>query len=202
MVNPFRQVKAWWLRRKELQEQCYREIRQAWDDWEYELKPLPVEEAKRRAEALLADPHCFLCEEVPPTEEDRRKLEPLSPLLREFFQRYSRVTVMYADDWLGDEWLDRNIRVWNNRHETLKRYGMLDATGRDEWLARIVQEPDSPFLSVGGVHDQNTVLVRPGEEEIYVYGEATSDPGPKLRCATVYHYLLKLDRISQLYRPG
>src|SRR6476660_8337062 len=102
-MNLLKRIRDWWNKDKELDEQDEREVNQAYDDWEDKLLPLSVEEARSRAAALLVNPERFRCEEVPPTDEDRSKLVPLAPLLREFLERYRRVETVEGSHYLSRE---------------------------------------------------------------------------------------------------
>jgi hypothetical protein len=102
-MNVFKSIRDWWNKDKELYEQVEREVIQAYDDWEDNLMLLPVGEARRRAAALLANPDRFRCEEALLTHEDRRKLAPLAPLLREFLERYSMVEAVEDSQYVSRE---------------------------------------------------------------------------------------------------
>src|SRR4051812_32069755 len=107
-MNLLHRIRDWRTKRKEHKEkekerdeQAERDLDQAYEDWENRLMPLPVEEARRRAEALLDNPGRFRYEETPPTDEDRRKLASLAPFLREFLERYSLVKAVEDNQYLS-----------------------------------------------------------------------------------------------------
>jgi hypothetical protein len=126
-MNLLKRIRDWWDREKELTEQVERETNEAFDDWEDNLMPLPVEEARRRATALLGNPDRFRCEEAPLTDEDRRKLASLAPLLREFLERYSRVRAV--EDC---QQVSRELKVWD---------GQFLALGGDVGFAQLLVKP-------------------------------------------------------------
>jgi len=167
-MNIFTRMRDWWNRKKEFDEQFEREVNQAYDDWDNELASLPVEEARRRAAALLANPDRFRCEEAPLTDEDRRKLAPLPPLLREFLERYS----------------------------------MVEAVEDTQYLSRELKGTNSPFLVLGSDPGFTQLLIKPGDEAIYEWGEATEGPEPDRLCDSIYHCLLYFDRMNAINRPA
>lgn len=64
---------------------------------------LPTQEAKRKADALLADSAKFRVVQENPSTEDSARIAPLGANLREFFSKYRKVEVIY-----GDARLDRD----------------------------------------------------------------------------------------------
>src|SRR5687768_7104079 len=77
-------------RRSEEIERRFQELEK---QWEQEIAPLPLTEAKLRADRLLSDPSRFTWRQARLTEEDRAQLDHLAPYLKEFFERYAEVTL-------------------------------------------------------------------------------------------------------------
>jgi len=68
-----------------------RRWKQFGQELEAEINPLPIAEARRRAETLLSDPSRFHILKAPPTPKERSRLESLPPHLRAFFEMYQSV---------------------------------------------------------------------------------------------------------------
>lgn len=168
MKDLFTRISDWWNKNKELDEQVEREVNQAYDDWENELMPLPVAEARRRATTLLANPERFRCVEAPLTDEDRCKLTSLAPLLRGFLERYS----------------------------------LVEAVENCQYLSRELNEAGGPFLALGYDQGLTQLLIKPGDEAIFMSGETTEGPEPDRLCESIYHCLLYLDRMNEIDRPA
>jgi hypothetical protein len=82
---------AEWREKKRREwEEFERRVRQLDAERQNEINPLPFEEARQRAEALLADATEFECDLASQAAEPR--LEPLAPALRDFFERYDGVS--------------------------------------------------------------------------------------------------------------
>jgi hypothetical protein len=165
-MNLLRSIRDWWNRDREMYDQVEREVNEAYDDWDNELTSLSVEEARRRAVALLGTPDRFSVEEATLTDADRLKLASLAPLLREFLERYS--SVYAAED--------------------------------SQYLSRKLEPSVGPYLALGYDCGFTQFLIKPGDEAIYIAGEATEGPGPDRLCDTVYHCLLYIDRMNAVNR--
>ena len=166
MLNLVRRFREWQEREKARYEEENRRCREASRKWETEIKPLPIEEAKRRAEALLADPARFVCRTSPISHLERPKMDRLAPQLREFFERYSEV------------------RPVDDAGERLERSSL----GSDPVITDDRKLSDQ-FLTVGWMGEENQLIVKHGEDTIRTWGPR--DEGEDY--PSVYHLLLDLD---------
>jgi hypothetical protein len=136
-----------------------------------EIRDLSVAGARARAEALLADPSRFAC--TPAARPDDARLEPLAPLVREFFEKYESV-----EDPDG-----REGPVW----------GLFSLSREEIQLC----EGDPRLIEIGRYSDAednyDALAVQPGEEPIYFLN--WPDPSEELesRFPSIYHYLLYAD---------
>src|SRR5438105_4404250 len=118
MLNLFRRFAEWRQRERVLKEETYQRSRAVVQEWETKIKPLPIDEAKRRAEVLLADPTHFHCQTDPISQPEQRKMELLAPHLRAFFEMYSEVRHVHGTD----EYLERAL-LWSK--PVIMEYGKL-----------------------------------------------------------------------------
>src|SRR2546425_362225 len=143
MLNVVRRFREWREREKSRYEEGCRRSREGSPERPTEIRPLPLDEAKLRAEDLLADPEHFQCETAPITEQERRKMELLAPHLRTFFERYSEVKHVNE----AGEYLERSLL----------------------WLEPPIMENEkvsAQFLTIGWMGGEDTLIVKHGEEVI------------------------------------
>jgi hypothetical protein len=163
MLNLFGRLTEWRERAKARQAEFDRRLEEFRQKWETEIKPLPIEEAKRRAEALLSDRERCMCSSGPVSVQERLTMELLAPHLKEFFERYSFVCAGYDPS----ECLDRDLLTFPNG------------------------QPGEQYLYIGLDGCENNYVVKPGEEAIRILG-AYHEEG-EIECESLYHVLLKMD---------
>lgn len=130
----------------------------AWDDRYFEtlntIMAMPLEEARRQAEFLLADPQKFDCVSSPPT----KPLDILAPELQALFVRFEVIQVV--DD---EAFLSRND------------IAPLDMDGDGlSW--------GQPLWYIGQEHGHSTTMVKPHAEPVYdtTDGDPPSEPYPSV----------------------
>jgi hypothetical protein len=177
MWAPFKRLTDRWAEQKRQQEEILQQVRQAGDEIDRDIKPLPTDEAKRRAEALLSDGTRFECNRTPPTDEEQASLDIFAPLLREFFQEYAHVSTSS-----GLDHLDR-------RHEPALE------------IIQGVWRESERFIKIGQDGEHGFVAAKSAGEAIYVFdgeGEPSDEePNPESDYASIYHYILALDRWNE-----
>jgi hypothetical protein len=134
---------------------------------------LPVEEARRLALTILADPDKSSCEEAMSAEDWR--LEPLAPLIRELFARYQNFDVPAGD-------FSRDLIKACEAAPGLITIGS-DAFGHDE----IAVKPGEETI-------YEVSLEQAPEENLRNLGEASYP--------TIYHYILFHDRLINKARAN
>lgn len=135
------------------------------------INPLPVEEAKRRAEVLLADRTRFECQEAPPQPSEAVRLQELAPQVRSVFEGYSRVHLLPG----GFNLERRAIEPSLMGHDLI----VIGFSGRE--------------------HEH--LAVRPGEEAVFYVVEdgGENDEQPWIHAfSSVYHCVLYFDREWEL----
>ena len=84
--------------------------------------------------------------------------------------------------------------------EFLERYRRVEAVEDTQYLSRELERAHGPFLTLGYDQDLDQLLIKPGDEAIYTWGEASEGPEPDRLCDSVYHCLLYLDRMNGINR--
>ena len=128
------------------------------------ITALPVEEAKRQAELLLANPRVFECVPAPPASGDL--LASLAPELPDLFSRYQSIQAVDTEsvleraviapfgwDWKEGPW--RREQIWQ----------------------------------IGSSHEHGLILVKPRQEGIYDT-DGMEDDLEEASYPSVYHWLL------------
>jgi hypothetical protein len=153
MLNVVQRFRDWRERERAVYEEKCRRSREIEQRWETEFKPLSLEEAKRRAEVLLADPTHFRCETDRISDQERRKMDLLAPHVKAFFERFSEVKHVHeAGEYLQRSllWLEPPImedRRESNEHVTIGWMG-----GADLRDAKLEQDTDL----TGARYDRHT----------------------------------------------
>ncbi len=139
-----------------------------------EVAALSIEEARRRSESLLAEPVTWEVRKEEVADPDLT--QDLAPSLRDLFARYGALHGRYGEARIGGE-----------------------ALGRFEWpgsnvlgFGRSGEARAARFRQIGVDFDGNPLVVKPGEESVYVVHRPESNPA-RWWCSehpSVWHWLL------------
>jgi hypothetical protein len=178
-----------WLAQRRLERREREEAKeQLWQKWREQqearvaaIKALPLDEVKRRAEALLADPLHFRCIGAPPDEVERQGLEKDAPHLREFFTKYAIV-----EPFVGGWQVTRSgVAAWEQKDGTCV-------------------ESDRIVAIATTLTGDELYAIKPGEEAIY-YIDLEDPPDvesePECDYPTIYHFLLSIDEQYEATPP-
>ena len=143
-----------------------------------EIIALPHEEARRRAELLLADPRRLLC--VPALSPLDTGVAPLASGLQSLFSRFESIQVVDSESLLSRELIAPF--GWDWKEGPWRRY---------------------QFWQIGTAHEHAVILVRPQLEGVYDTdgmdeGEDLEEPD----FPSVYHWLLMATSLVTCFTPG
>jgi len=150
------------------------ERRQRYEAYAAEVAALSVEEARRRAEPILADTRFWRC--LAAEGGDIPRSRELSQSLCDLFERFAAVEDTHSGARLGRE----EIEPYRGSVGDVLTFGTEPPTGRNQYL-RIGRDPGD-----------NPIVVRVNEEALFVVHKPLASGGRVWSTcyASVYHWIL------------
>jgi hypothetical protein len=137
---------------------------------EAQIHALPIEEARRIAESLLANPKRWDCSLVDRSlsDDEQAASSRQAPLVREFFLKYAEVAPV----------AERGRHQLTGEFEPIK-----DSDGNELFV-------------IGRVDADGDYVVKPGDESIYYEDES---PQPEFAHPSIYHAVICIDRLDRIW---